>query len=102
MVDALRSVFAHISSTVFFEYRTINALVDHFIATEEDAVRRWVGGTQPEPLQSPASTDQSLNRLNAQSTGQPASRRRRNRRVSIADSESRRSQTASLAIHAQD
>ncbi len=87
MVDALRSVFGNISSTVFFEYRTIDALVNYFIATEEDAVKRWVKVAEPEPLESPASTDQQAHGLDPLAL---TPRRRRNLPGSIADSQLRR------------
>ncbi|MGC2744995.1 MAG: SDR family NAD(P)-dependent oxidoreductase, partial [Candidatus Angelobacter sp.] len=60
MVDALRSVFAGITSTVFFEHRTIDTLVKHFIATEEEAVRRWAGLSAPDPLETQILTGRSL------------------------------------------
>ncbi|HET8888130.1 MAG TPA: type I polyketide synthase, partial [Candidatus Angelobacter sp.] len=87
MVDALRSVFSNISSTVFFEYRTIDALVDHFIATEEDSVRRWVGAEDPVACEGPAPADQETNNLNSPSIVKASGRRRRNRSISIANSE---------------
>jgi acyl transferase domain-containing protein/enoyl-CoA hydratase/carnithine racemase/acyl carrier protein len=46
MVNALGGTFAGVTSTLFFEYRTIDALVDHFLETEEEAVLRWVGVAQ--------------------------------------------------------
>src|SRR5262249_46973980 len=100
MVDALRSVFSHISSTVFFEHRTIDALVNHFISTEEDAVRHWVGVTEPEP--SPESKDQDARGLNPHSTVRVTSPRRRNRPVSIADPEEKHNGSELLRTHALD
>ena len=86
MVDALRSVFSHISSTVFFEYQTIDALVDHFLATEEEAVKRWVGAEEPVASEAPVSTEQDTRPTNSVSIVKGSSRRRRNRPASIADS----------------
>ena len=99
MVEALRGVFAHISSTVFFEYRTIDALADHFITTEEEAVRRWVGAEEPAALESSASIEQD-NTTSPLPTIEPTLRRR-NRRGLVSSSGLKRNETELLATHAQ-
>ncbi|MGS0763566.1 SDR family NAD(P)-dependent oxidoreductase [Syntrophomonas curvata] len=47
--DALRDVFGDISNTLFFEYQTIDALTDHFLATQRDALIAYLGldGNKP-------------------------------------------------------
>ncbi|MBZ5509455.1 MAG: SDR family NAD(P)-dependent oxidoreductase, partial [Acidobacteriia bacterium] len=102
MVEALRSVFVHVTSTVFFEYRTIDALVDHFIATEEEAVRRWVGAEEPVAWEAPASSDQDTRNLNSASIVKASGRRRRNRPVSITSPELRHNGFGLAETHAED
>lgn len=41
--NALQKVFENISSTLFFEYQTIDALVEYFIKTRKDALTKLVG-----------------------------------------------------------
>jgi acyl transferase domain-containing protein/acyl carrier protein/aryl carrier-like protein len=41
--NGLREFFPDLSSTLFFEHRTIAALVEHFIHSSTAAVSRWVG-----------------------------------------------------------
>jgi acyl transferase domain-containing protein/acyl carrier protein len=43
LTEALRNAFGNISSTLFFEYQTIDALVDHFLATQPESLTRLVG-----------------------------------------------------------
>jgi amino acid adenylation domain-containing protein len=41
--DAMNEVFGDLRTTLFFEYRTISALVDHLLDTRREQVERWVG-----------------------------------------------------------
>ena len=43
MTNALSKDLNNISSTLFFEYQTIDALVDHFIETQKDSLTKLVG-----------------------------------------------------------
>ncbi len=43
LTNSLRKVLNNVSSTLFFEYQTIDALVEHFIKTQRDAVIKLVG-----------------------------------------------------------
>ncbi|MBU9646471.1 SDR family NAD(P)-dependent oxidoreductase, partial [Burkholderia gladioli] len=43
LTDAIKDSFPGITSTVFFEYRTIIGLVDHLLATRRDALCRLTG-----------------------------------------------------------
>ncbi|OMF27826.1 SDR family NAD(P)-dependent oxidoreductase [Paenibacillus sp. FSL H8-0259] len=43
LTDSLRGVLPSVSSTLFFEHRTIDSLVEHFILTQEDGLRKLVG-----------------------------------------------------------
>ncbi|HZI56374.1 MAG TPA: SDR family NAD(P)-dependent oxidoreductase, partial [Verrucomicrobiae bacterium] len=102
MVDALRNIFAQVTSTVFFECRTIDALVDHFIATEEEAVRRWVGTEEPVPCEAPALADQDTHNRNAEPTVKVTGRRQRNRPAFIADSRLRHNGAEPAEMPVQD
>ena len=54
----LREVFDDISSTLFFEVRTINALVDHFIKTQKDALIELLGLESPHSQEKNHSLDE--------------------------------------------
>ncbi|MCZ8521617.1 SDR family NAD(P)-dependent oxidoreductase [Paenibacillus caseinilyticus] len=43
LTETLRQVLDSVSSTLFFEYQTIDALTEHFIRTQEEALRKLVG-----------------------------------------------------------
>ncbi|WP_044965062.1 SDR family NAD(P)-dependent oxidoreductase [Sorangium cellulosum] len=43
LTDALKEAIPDISSTLFFEHQTINALVDHLLRTKRDVLRRLTG-----------------------------------------------------------
>ncbi|MCX8131565.1 MAG: SDR family NAD(P)-dependent oxidoreductase [Clostridia bacterium] len=43
LTNALREVLSDISSTLLFEYQTIDALVEHFIKTQKDSLSELVG-----------------------------------------------------------
>jgi acyl transferase domain-containing protein/aryl carrier-like protein len=43
LTNALQGIFSDVHSTVFFEHQTIDALVEHFMLTQRDALIRWVG-----------------------------------------------------------
>ncbi|GER89945.1 polyketide synthase PksM [Dictyobacter vulcani] len=43
LTNSLRKVLDNVSSTLFFEHHTIDALVDHFIKTQKDALIKLVG-----------------------------------------------------------
>ncbi|HWU90435.1 MAG TPA: SDR family NAD(P)-dependent oxidoreductase, partial [Kofleriaceae bacterium] len=50
LTKGLKAFFPELSSTLFFEHRTIAAAAEHFIHSDEAAVRRWVGlEHRPEP-----------------------------------------------------
>ena len=49
LANILRDVFDNISSTLFFEYQNINALVEHFFKTQKDSLVKLVGLENPEP-----------------------------------------------------
>lgn len=50
LTQVLNTVLESVSSTLFFEYQNIDALVDHFIATQKPALMRLVGVSKPQPL----------------------------------------------------
>ncbi|NVD98021.1 non-ribosomal peptide synthetase [Massilia sp. BJB1822] len=54
LTNALREVFgndSNISTTIFFEYQSIEELVDHFLRTDTAALMRWTGqGAAPAPI----------------------------------------------------
>ena len=43
LTNAFRQVFDRVSSTLFFEVQTVDALVDHFMATQRDTLIRLAG-----------------------------------------------------------
>ncbi|WP_127530233.1 SDR family NAD(P)-dependent oxidoreductase [Paenibacillus kobensis] len=43
LTDALRGTLDSVTSTLFFEHRTIDSLVEHFIRTQEEKLRKLVG-----------------------------------------------------------
>lgn len=43
LTNALREVLDNISSTIFFEYQTIDALVEHLLNTQKDSMAKLVG-----------------------------------------------------------
>ena len=43
LTNALRKVFSDVSSTLFFEYQTIDAIVEHFIKTQRDSLIKLTG-----------------------------------------------------------
>ncbi|UJF34762.1 SDR family NAD(P)-dependent oxidoreductase [Paenibacillus hexagrammi] len=43
LTNNLRKVFANVSSTLFFEYQTIDALVEHFLITQKESLIALVG-----------------------------------------------------------
>jgi polyketide synthase PksM len=45
--NALRKVFANITSTLFFEYQTIEGLTEHFIRTQKDALIALLNLNEP-------------------------------------------------------
>jgi len=47
LANAFREVFDQVSSTLFFEVQTIDALVDHFMTTQRETLIRLVGLEQP-------------------------------------------------------
>ncbi|SFS42411.1 SDR family NAD(P)-dependent oxidoreductase [Marininema halotolerans] len=53
MINVLRKSFSEVSSTLFFEHQTLNAVIDHFLRTERGALIALVG------LQEGVSVDQS-------------------------------------------
>jgi acyl transferase domain-containing protein/enoyl-CoA hydratase/carnithine racemase/acyl carrier protein len=83
MVNKLNGIFAGVTSTLFFEYRTIEALVDHFLETEHEAVMRWVGVAEEA---SPSDASPSLDRNEREPATVAVPRRPRARTRSIAAS----------------
>ncbi|HWU90308.1 MAG TPA: beta-ketoacyl synthase N-terminal-like domain-containing protein, partial [Kofleriaceae bacterium] len=50
LTRGLRAFFPELSSTLFFEHRTLAGVAEHLLQTSEAAVRRWVGlELRPEP-----------------------------------------------------
>ncbi|UJF34777.1 SDR family NAD(P)-dependent oxidoreductase [Paenibacillus hexagrammi] len=43
LTNTMRKVFNHVSSTLFFEYQTIDALVGHFMKTQRDSLLALLG-----------------------------------------------------------
>ncbi|QTD53418.1 SDR family NAD(P)-dependent oxidoreductase [Sulfidibacter corallicola] len=52
LTELMRRHFDHISSTLFFEVQTIDALVDHLIDTQREALEKRLGVASPKPIQS--------------------------------------------------
>lgn len=77
LTNTLRKEFDHVSSTLFFEYQTIDALVDHFIKTKTEALMKLTGLDRQVQQQTPAeSRTQS-----SQKPDQAAKRTRRYRKL---------------------
>ncbi|WP_188068929.1 SDR family NAD(P)-dependent oxidoreductase [Brevibacillus brevis] len=51
MTNVLRKKLKQISTTLFFEYQTIDALVEHFMTTQTDELLALVGMDEQEPVQ---------------------------------------------------
>ena len=47
MTNALREVLDDVSSTLFFEHHTIEALADHFVSTQPERLMALLGLDQP-------------------------------------------------------
>ncbi len=54
LTNTLRKEFDHVSSTLFFEYQTIDALVEHFIKTKTEALMKLTGLDRQVQQQTPA------------------------------------------------
>jgi polyketide synthase PksN len=65
LTDALRKDFTDISSTIFFEYRTIDALVDYFLETRKDALIKLTGWSEPQRENPSAPRQATLPRVEA-------------------------------------
>ncbi|MEC1541502.1 polyketide synthase PksM [Bacillus subtilis] len=77
LTNTLRKEFDHVSSTLFFEYQTIDALVEHFIKTKTEALMKLTGLDRQVQQQTPAeSRTQS-----SQKPDQAAKRTRRYRKL---------------------
>nr|DAC82026.1 TPA_exp: polyketide synthase [Kiritimatiellota bacterium] len=50
LTNAMRKAFDNISSTLFFEVQTIDALVEHLIKTQKEALIREIGFEEQKPL----------------------------------------------------
>ena len=49
LANRFREVFDNITSTLFFEYQTVDALVSHLLETRQEALIALVGGDKPLP-----------------------------------------------------
>ncbi|MEW9701804.1 SDR family NAD(P)-dependent oxidoreductase [Paenibacillus sp. SI8] len=49
LTNAMRKVFSNVSSTLFFEYQTIDALVEHLMKTQKDVLIALLGVEEPQP-----------------------------------------------------
>lgn len=49
LFNALRKVFDNVSSTLLFEYQTIDALVEHFIKTQKESLIKLIGFEEQVP-----------------------------------------------------
>ncbi|MCY8787193.1 SDR family NAD(P)-dependent oxidoreductase [Bacillus inaquosorum] len=77
LTNTLRKEFDHVSSTLFFEYQTIDALVEHLIKTKSEALMKLTGLDRQVQQKTPAaSKNESL-----QKSGQAAKRSRRFRKL---------------------
>lgn len=77
LTNTLRKEFDHVSSTLFFEYQTIDALVEHFIKTKTEALMKLTGLDRQVQQHTPAeSRTQS-----SQKPDQAAKRTRRFRKL---------------------
>ncbi|MEG7378239.1 SDR family NAD(P)-dependent oxidoreductase [Bacillus subtilis] len=76
LTNTLRKEFDHVSSTLFFEYQTIDALVEHFIQTKTEALMKLTGLDRQVHQQTPAA---SMNKSSKKS-GQDAKGKRRYRK----------------------
>ncbi len=100
MTEALSKVFANISSTLFFDYRTIDDLADNFIATEMEAVRRWVGVVAPRSSEVTATTDPHVHN-NAESRLKPRVLRSQHNLVESATAAARPKLRSDLTVKAE-
>ncbi|MES9775435.1 SDR family NAD(P)-dependent oxidoreductase [Bacillus velezensis] len=49
LTNALKDVFGSVSSTLFFEYQTIDELADYFLSSRKEALERQFGNGRPHP-----------------------------------------------------
>jgi hypothetical protein len=61
----LENVFGPLSKTLFFEYQTLEELVDYFLKAHRDALHDLLGEAKPQPL-SPKTHTNGWDRLAAQ------------------------------------
>ncbi|WP_338862076.1 amino acid adenylation domain-containing protein [Mycetohabitans rhizoxinica] len=57
LTNLLRDKLSGISSTLFFEYQTIDALADHFVGSQKDQLRALLGLDKASVVEQPASVD---------------------------------------------
>ena len=60
LTNTLRKVLENVSSTLFFEYQTIDALVEHFIKTQKNSLMKLVGLDDREMNEAHGSTDEAF------------------------------------------
>ncbi|HET8845507.1 MAG TPA: beta-ketoacyl synthase N-terminal-like domain-containing protein, partial [Ktedonobacteraceae bacterium] len=53
LIEALRKDFAEVSSTLFFEHRTLEELLDYFLATQKQTLVRLAGLDEPQHTEAP-------------------------------------------------
>ncbi len=81
LTNALRQVLADVSTALFFEYPTIDALSEHFLRTQRDALLKLWGGEEREsPAEKKAQQEEKgLSRLYSPGTVPYGSRRQQGR-----------------------
>lgn len=77
LTNTLRKEFDHVSSTLFFEYQTIDALVEHLIKTKTEALMKLTGLDRHVQQQTPAASKNE----SSQKPEQAAKRARRYRKL---------------------
>jgi len=95
--NQLAVVFPEISTTLFFEYRTVASLADYFMEHEPAAVRRWVGFEESGPGQT-ESTPAEVSATKTPSLHRRQKRRRRTAGILAGRASDPRSGPAEIAI----
>ncbi|WP_255298559.1 SDR family NAD(P)-dependent oxidoreductase [Brevibacillus dissolubilis] len=81
LTNTLRKVLENVSSTLFFEHQSIDALVEHFIKTQKDALIKLVGLDQHEMNQAGSqSVETAAVETTDQSSSLPSQSRHKSRR----------------------
>ncbi|MCY7972673.1 SDR family NAD(P)-dependent oxidoreductase [Bacillus spizizenii] len=94
LTNTLRKELDHVSSTLFFEYQTIDALVEHLIKTKTEALMKLTGLDRQVQQQTPITSKNE----SSQKSGQAVNKSRRYRKLGI----SREKETPTYTLASRD